>query len=320
MNNIKVSIIILNYNSWNDTLKCLDSLLRINYKNVELSIADNGSHDDSVNKILEWGILNKKNIGLFKEEEEKCKNISEGKASEINLFLNSKNYGFAKGNNLIIQKIIKEDSSKYILLLNNDTIVDPMFLDGLVNTIETNDRIAAISPTVFYSNYKNSNEYIVCCGSKLNTFFGFVTHNYNKKKNINIPKILYNNFLEGSALLIKSSVLKNEGLFDERFFLYVEDVDLSYRLFKKGYLLASTSESKIWHKIMSSSPKSEKNYFLVRNTIWFMRKHNSKIRFRLFLIFFCVIGIPYMILFKSDHKKTSIKRIFDGLKEGINTI
>src|SRR3989344_9330156 len=106
----KVSIIILNWNGWKDTIECLESLYKITYPNYEVIVVDNGSKDDSVKQIRK---VIKKNTRLI---------------------LNKDNSGFAEGNNVAMRQVLKEKKSKYVLLLNNDTVVDKNFLEPLVET------------------------------------------------------------------------------------------------------------------------------------------------------------------------------------------
>src|SRR3990172_4830039 len=105
----KVSIVILNWNGLKDTLACLESLKAVDYPSFEIILVDNGSTDGSPEKLA----------SLAKEN------------PKIRLILNSKNLGFSKGYNVAIQKAL-EHSAEYVLLLNNDTRVNPRFLAPLV--------------------------------------------------------------------------------------------------------------------------------------------------------------------------------------------
>lgn len=137
-----VSIILLNWNGYEDTLEALESLYQINYPNYNVIVADNNSTNDSIEKIKEYA------LGNIRVETEYTKYVdnkpikltivNEGEYSEIDntsdenekkllLIKNNENYGFAKGNNIAIDYTIKYDNPDYILLLNNDTIVDPNF-------------------------------------------------------------------------------------------------------------------------------------------------------------------------------------------------
>jgi len=108
MQHPKVSIIILNWNGLKDTIECLESLKKITYPNYEVIVVDNDSKGNDADIL-----------------EERYKNY-------IRVIRNKENLGFAGGNNVAIRQVLKEEKSDYILLLNNDTIVEPNFLEELI--------------------------------------------------------------------------------------------------------------------------------------------------------------------------------------------
>ena len=143
--NPKVSIIILNWNGWRDTIECLESLYQITYPNYDVIIVDNGSEDGSIQKIKEYAESKIKVESKFFEYSSENKPIKiieytreeaeagGGKEKEITdlpsnkkmiIIKNEKNYGFAEGNNIAMRYALKALNPDYILLLNNDTVVD----------------------------------------------------------------------------------------------------------------------------------------------------------------------------------------------------
>ena len=124
----KIAIIILTYNGKEDTLECLESVSKINYKNFKTFVVDNNPSDDSVKCI-----------------EEKFKN-------SITLIKNPNNDGFAEGNNAGIREALK-DTFDYFFLLNNDTIVDPNILDELVFAADKKPNFGILGPkSLYYDN------------------------------------------------------------------------------------------------------------------------------------------------------------------------
>ena len=105
MNKAEISIVILNYNGYKDTLECLASILKMNYRNIKIVIVDNGSKNDSIKQINLW---------LAKE-----------KIDPMNVYIitTGENIGFARGNNIGIRHVLENNRSEYILILNNDTVV-----------------------------------------------------------------------------------------------------------------------------------------------------------------------------------------------------
>src|SRR3989344_3899986 len=104
-----VYIILVNWNRWRDTIECLNSLKKLTYSNFKIVVIDNGSTDKSVVKLKKYSSL-------------------------IKLILLGKNYGFSYANNIGIRWAIK-NNAKYVLLLNNDTIVSPDLIDILVKSM-----------------------------------------------------------------------------------------------------------------------------------------------------------------------------------------
>src|SRR5438270_5844521 len=118
----RVSIVMLNWNSYRVTLDCLLSLRKMDYRNFEVVLVDNGSVDGSPEKLLE-------------------------NAPEIRLIKNATNLGFAGGSNVGIRDALRRGTD-YVLLLNNDTIVALDFLSQLVHVTESDEKIGAASPKV----------------------------------------------------------------------------------------------------------------------------------------------------------------------------
>jgi hypothetical protein len=158
----KVSIIILNWNGWKDTIECLESLYQITYQNYNVILVDNGSEDESVARLKEYcegkikvesefpgySTINKPiRIIEYTREEAGAGDGKEDEVAELPsnrkliLIKNDKNYGFAEGNNIAMRYAFKALHSDYILLLNNDTVVEKRFLDELVKVAESDEKI-----------------------------------------------------------------------------------------------------------------------------------------------------------------------------------
>lgn len=244
----KVSIIILNWNGKEDTIECLESLKQITYSNYEIILVDNGSTDGSVE------VLKKQ-------------------YPEIEIIENSQNLGYAEGNNVGIRKAI-EKNVDYILLLNNDTIVSPEFLEELVKVAEGNSKIGIVGPKICY--YSNPNK-IWAIGGKINLFTGSIG-NYgdgqdeNKYKGIKVV-----DYVSGCALLFKSEVVKKVGLLDKEYFLYFEETDWNCRARKMGYISVINCNTQILHKSGTSVKKIKDSnyYYFPRNTLLFLEKNGN---------------------------------------------
>lgn len=332
----KVTIIILNWNGWEDTVECLESLLQINYYNYNIIVVDNYSKDDSITKIKEY-CANKleikydfskhnpynKPINVFEytKEEFETLNIdfdvlSKLKSSNsIVLLKNDKNYGFAEGNNIGIRFALNILNPDYILLLNNDTVVDERFLDELIRIAEINPQIAAVGPKTFYYDYNGKKDVICFEGGKINFFKGEVSH-LSKSKTIETPQEV--DYIEGSCFLIKKEVIEKVGLLSSEYFLYWEETDWCARIKKESYTLMNVPTAKIWHKV-DREPNNNNIYYMARNKFLFMKKNSNKIQMLSFLIYFLLFKLwfklfSYTFYYKQPKMATCF---FKGTKEGL---
>lgn len=246
----KVGIIIVNYNGYIDTIKCLNSLSELEYLNYEVYIIDNGSTNESYSNISEYIENNSiNNIHLIK--------------SEINL-------GFSGGNNLGIS-IALEEGSEYILLLNNDTIVTPKFLSEL---IENADFRTIVTPRIMYWKEKSKVWY---AGGKLSMKIGRAWHkNIDKKVNLktdnSVEKV---SFVSGCCMLIDKNILQKIGLLDEDFFLYYEDTEFCWRAQLQDIQLLYIGYSIIYHNVSSSTGHNSDlmNYYKIRNRFYLIDRY-----------------------------------------------
>ncbi len=251
----KVFIIILNWNGAKDTIDCLKSLENIDYPDFEILVVDNGSTDDSVLKIKSQ-ISNLKN--------------------KVVLIENKENLGFPAGNNVGI-KYALEYGADYVLLLNNDTVVDGNFLKEMVAVGESNALIGILGPKIyFYDDPKR----IWFAGGSFNWFRGSAHIGFGEIDSQNYQSEKEVGFITGCAMLVKKEVFaalgeprpagraalraslapserEKIGLLDERFFLYYEDTDFCLKAKKAGFKCFFAPKAKIWHKIPVESLKTK---------------------------------------------------------------
>lgn len=291
----QVSIIILNWNGWPETIACLQSLTKISYPHYEVIVADNGSEDDSVRKIKAWA---KK--GLIKD---------------FSLMENKKNYGFAKGNNLAIKKVLKKGKSAFLLLLNNDTVVDKNFLVELVKVAESQEKIGIVGSKVYYFPPKRKN-LIQSCGAGIDLKTGrLVSYGDGQADSKRFEKNKRVDYVYGASMLVKRRVWEKVGLFDEKFFAVAEDADFCLRAKKAGFFTYVAPLSKVWHKSEVSLQKVPgfSAYFRTRNLIWLVKKHTSVAGFLCFLINYLIFQFPRTI---RHSRPFLLKHRFRGLKDG----
>ena len=242
----KVSIIILNWNGLKDTIECLESLKKISYPSYEVIVVDNASQGNDTDIL-----------------EEKYKN-------RIKLIKNKENLGFTGGNNVGIRQAI-EDKSEYVLLLNNDTTVEPDFLEEITKTALRDKKIAIIG-SVIVDYYTKK---IVFTNSKIDKKLkGEVRLDYlNSNKDW-----WYTERVNGASMMIKiEAILKYSLFLDENLFLYCDEIDICMRAKKYGLKVVMAGKSRVYHK-EGKSPNSDKIlnpitvYYILRNRIILAKK------------------------------------------------
>ena len=275
--NPKVSIIILNWNGWKDTIECLESLYQIAYPNYEVIVVDNGSEDDSIEKIKEYAEGKIEVESKFFEYDPSNKPIkwieyTRGEAEagggiekeivdlssnrKLIIVKNEKNYGFAEGNNIGMRYALKALNPDYILLLNNDTVVDKEFLGELVKVGESDSNKGIVGSKIY--DYYTPN-LIQCAGGDINWVLGEIKEFTWIEDNNPYSKTCERDFVWATSALIKKEVLERVGLLDAYFFFGIEEYDHCTSAKKAGFKIIYLSTSKIWHK-KGASEKKLKNY------------------------------------------------------------
>lgn len=240
----KVSIIILNWNNYNDTKRCLISLKKITYPNYKVFVVDNGSNDGSGKKL-------KKEFPFY------C------------FIFNKKNLGYAAGNNKGMKEVLNEGMD-YILLLNNDTkIVNPYFLTKLVKYIERDKDVGVVGPKVI----NGQNEL-----QKTILYFPFVKtllreRFWPRKNDYTCPQTVES--LLGVCFLIRCKVINEVGFFDENYFMYHEEIEWFYRVRKKGWIVEYLPVKSIIHYMMATSKKEHRKMLILQrvNPVYTLTKH-----------------------------------------------
>ncbi|OGG08356.1 hypothetical protein A3D05_05900 [Candidatus Gottesmanbacteria bacterium RIFCSPHIGHO2_02_FULL_40_24] len=233
----KIYAVVLNYNGYNDTQKCLATLHHLKDKSYSLKIVvvDNGSNPNQ--KKLLKNYLNHVKWG---------KSIRLGK---IKLIINKKNFGFAGGNNIGIKCALKKGAD-YILLLNNDIKTEMNFLKNLLKI-----DAPISSPVVKFREFKNNPKMIYDLGGIVNWWTGRTTHinvysaEYKKMKE-NKPVTV--DYVAGCSMLIKKETIEKIGFLDECYFMYFEDVDYCVTAKKNGFTIKVDPKGVIYHKLGGS--------------------------------------------------------------------
>ncbi len=238
VHNPLVYLIILNWNGLNDTLECLESVFAVDYQNFKAVVVDNGSTENP------------------------CATIKV-QFPEAVFIENNENLGFAEGNNVGIRHALQQGAD-YILLLNNDTTVDPQLLTELVRASqELNDR-AILGAQIYYYSEPDKVWYAGAEWDPLHSAFRHI------KNELSQNIIEETDYVCGCALFFNVKIIEQTGLLDHRFFLTFEETDLCYRARRTGIRSYCVANAKVYHKISASFGGSASyliSYFLTRNSL-----------------------------------------------------
>ena len=233
-----VSIIIVNWNAKKYLKECIESLLLQTFTDCEIILVDNASSDDSVSFVKE-------------------------NFSQVKIIQNKDNIGFAEGNNIGI----KNSTGKIIVLFNPDAVADKKWLSILVDTLQSSEKIAAVTGKMYYLGDQYGKDAVFCTWSKINPYSAAP---YNFHNNELVSKVDY---LSGAAMVVKRDVLEKIGLMDSDYFLYFEETDLCARIIRAGYDLMYVPDAIVWHAVSPLSNSENKVYYMERNRFRFALKN-----------------------------------------------
>ncbi|MEQ8156407.1 MAG: glycosyltransferase family 2 protein [Clostridiaceae bacterium] len=248
----KVFIILVNYNGSKDTIDCIKSLKDIDYKNYEIVVVDNNSRDEE-------------------------KKLLRENSSGIKLIESDVNLGFALGNNLGMEYAINNNAD-YVLLLNNDTLVEKDFLTRMVKTAEKNEDAGAVGCKIMYHPAEN----IIWYNGGRVDFTKFSAFNIDERKEDyeSEDECTETDFITGCCILIPERTIKKAGYLSHEYFMYYEDVDYSLKIKEIGLKLLLDHKAKIYHKVSVSSGGEDslfRIYYSNRARKLFMKKFRYKV-------------------------------------------
>jgi hypothetical protein len=287
-----VWIVVLNWNLSEITRDCVLSLRKLSYPAFRILIVDNGSTDNSVEilQVLE----------------------------DVTLLVNEKNVGFAAGNNHGIEYALKKDAD-YVLILNNDVVVAPDMLSKLVSVAQSDSSVGVVGPVIYYFDAPGK---VWFAGMEFRDSLYVVRRGLHLEYPLDPAERV--DFVSGCGMLVKREVWEQVGLFDDRFFMYYEDLDFSLRVKKAGYSLMCSTQAKMWHILSASTGGHEsplKQYYQVKSTFLFCKKHTHgliravNIGIRLFHAGFIAVRGFFQGRFNQEVMRLYIKGIIEALTD-----
>jgi GT2 family glycosyltransferase len=288
----KVYIVILTWGQRKVTADCLRSVLALDYPAFDVVIVDNNSPDDTVEYVR----------STF---------------PQVMVLENERNLGYAAGCNIGIRYAL-EQSADYLLLLNNDTLVQPNLVNSLTSWAETHPSDAALTPLICYADdpkkvwFAGSNRNRLTLDSE-DFILGQATQQIATEKDRQVDYVM------GCAIFIRAKVLRQVGLFDESLFMYYEDMDLSLRIQAAGYKLRYVPGSTVLHRVEASTAdvKPLRYYYRARASVHFFRKHVHGLHWLIVVPYRLGSSLKTLVKLLSKRQTPAAIAHLQGLRDGL---
>ena len=261
-----VDIILLNYNGWRDTTDCLESVFRSDYPEFRVIVCDNGSTDESRALLEAWarGELRAgervtsslqrlvvppvpKPIEYVVYDRASAAIHATADAGRRLVFIhNGGNIGFSAGNNVGVRYALARGGADYTLFLNNDMLIAPTAVSELVRCAESDPRIGATGATIL--DFREPELVQEAAGGTFAPWSGMVAMSQRGAARGTTRSGVPLDYVSGGCLFVRTSVLHEVGLLDERYFIYGEDQDYGIRVRRAGYRLAYCRVAEVWHR------------------------------------------------------------------------
>lgn len=254
----KVTVITLNWNGRDDTIECVASLERLNYPNYEIVVVDNGSTDGSVPALR-------------------------ARYPDIRIVENGRNLGYAEGLNAGMRYAAGQGTD-YFLIVNNDTMIDPDALWGLVQVAEQDPRIGFVSGKVYLFDEPDRIQTVGRLADPIFIAGGLMGYRELDRGQYDVPREC--DFIDDVFLLVRNAVFEQVGGYDPTFFLMYEETDWCARVRRAGFKIAYTPHARIWHKgnrDVTTGISPTHQFYLARNQIPFIYRNATRPHFRRYL-------------------------------------
>ena len=336
----KVYIILVNYNGWADSIECVESLFKLNYKNVEIVLVDNASPNNSVQQIKAWAKGDLEHVPKRKELAQlslpvrpKPLTVQYVNASgelfnnelsyDFTLIEADENKGFSNGNNLGIRYAMNKGDADYFWILNNDTVVEPDSLSSLIERYKSEENLGILGAKVKY--YFQPNMIQCAGGGTYNKWLAYSKQVGNQQidkgqfdnKNIQLDLII------GASMFVDINFIEKVGELSEDYFLYYEEQDWVERSKKLGFHLGYEPGAIVYHKEGQSIGASQldlkgisrlSDFYYARNKIILTKKYFSLFCLLTVKLSFVLIAINRLRRGQADRIPMLIKILMNPSK------
>ncbi|MEM5872106.1 MAG: glycosyltransferase family 2 protein [Candidatus Aenigmatarchaeota archaeon] len=290
----QTAVVILNWNKSDLTINFVRQLKLVE-KNIDIIVIDNGSNQEEREKIHKFAEIN--NYRIFAESDlEKIREILDFPKGQDILILLDHNYGYAKGNNFGL-KFAYRLGYKYALIANNDIEINSPVLEKMLRIFQKDNKIAVVGPKVIGIMGETQGHFIrpgifdyvlvPIFFPVLIFFLGVYIKIFRKLNKIDDYEIAYG--LSGCFMLVRLDAMNEVGYFDERTFLYAEELILSEKLLSKGYKIVHYPEVSVKHLHGQSTKMlgEKKRYFMMVDAdLFYLKEYRNYSKIKLGLVKF----------------------------------
>jgi len=285
-------IVLLSNNRHEDTLACLASLFQNNYRNFQVIVLDNGSVDGSVDEIRK-------------------------RYAQVQIVLLTENLGYAGNNNIGVQMAL-EQGAEWILILNDDTVLDATCLTKLMETVIADPKIGIAGPMVYHF---AEPEVIQSAGGMLGKYWNSFHLGQNELDRGQFPAPHPVEWISGCAILVQRAVIEQVGMLDANYFLYWEETEWCVRASRAGWKIVHIPQARLWHKGVQRhyQPKPYVTYYITRNHLFTLAKHKAPLMVWIYTFVQIIRTLVSWTLrprwrFKREHRNAMWRGLVDFLQ------
>lgn len=276
-----VFIIVLNWNNAPDTIECLESIFKLNSRNFQIVVCDNSSSDKSNDVILDH--LVRHNHAVKKISESELESIKSPLEAEVIMISNQKNYGYAGGNNRGLRYAISVGGKDgYAWIINNDTVLHPESLEGLLKEASQKPEAGLFGSTIL--DFSKRDTIQTQGGDRFYPWFGMSRHiGEGRKLEDQLPQAVVESrmgYVVGASVFVRLASVAKIGLMEEGYFLYFEEVDWATRARRMGIKLGYAPTSLVYHKegstigssVLAKRKSELADYYGIKNRLVMTRR------------------------------------------------
>jgi GT2 family glycosyltransferase len=248
-------VVVLSNNRPEDTVACLDSLAKNDYGNFKILLLENTSMKDFVEDVRRT-------------------------YPEIQVQLLTENLGYAGNNNIGIQSALQQGAD-WILVLNNDTVLDSACLSSLMEAGEYDSKAGILGSMVYHY---DEPDVIQSAGGVLGKYWSGMHLGMNEPDRGQFLSIREVDWISGCAILVRRALIEQVGALDPDYFLYWEETEWCIRAKRAGWKILHIPHAKIWHKGVQRNydPRPYVTYYMTRNYLLTLAKHKAPFPIRIY--------------------------------------